>query len=94
MTDVKQPELEQAVERLTELASSQSGGSYLLGDKEWHVRVPKSDLRTVLSALEVAQRDVQRAAEIITRLVPLGEITNEDIAWAKAALAESETPGA
>ena len=92
MTDVKQPELGQAVERLRALADPQSGGSFMPSDSEWHARVSKLDLRTVLSALEVAQRENKKAAEIIMRLIPLAEITDEDIAWAKAALAESETP--
>jgi hypothetical protein len=42
--------------RLKQAADAQSDGSFFEGDKEWHARVAKSDLRAALAAVE-ALRD-------------------------------------
>jgi hypothetical protein len=55
---------------------------YIMGDLE----LARKQVAALSSQLAAAREQVEQAAHIIERLMPLGTITDEDIAWARAAL--------
>ena len=88
MTDVKQLELEQAVERLERKVSAEQAK---------FPAMLSADLRIVLSALEVAQRDVRRLRDALEDCARMGEAagsTTRVRRFVNKVLAESETPSA